>query len=62
MSLPEPYRTLLDLRFVQEQSVEELAGRLGLAQRTVYARLERGRALLVQKMEEEGYAHDRQRV
>ena len=54
-ALPEGYRRVLELKCVEEQTNREIARRLGLNESTVATRIMRGRALLRQKLEEEGY-------
>ena len=50
--LPEPFRLVFVLRDVQECSVEETAGILGLKQETVKTRLHRARRLLRARLED----------
>ena len=45
---------MLELKCVEEQTNREIARRLGLNESTVATRVMRGRALLRQKLEEEG--------
>ncbi|WP_409969899.1 sigma-70 family RNA polymerase sigma factor [Bengtsoniella intestinalis] len=54
-NLPETYRAVLDLRFVEERTPQEIAQQLGLTESTVYTRIHRGRALLMEKLREEDY-------
>lgn len=53
--LPEIYRAVLELRFVEECTSREIALKLGLTESTVNTRIHRGRALLIEKLREEGY-------
>jgi RNA polymerase sigma-70 factor (ECF subfamily) len=48
--LPEGYREVLLLRYVQERSCEEVAAALGLPLGTVTSRLSRGHALLRERL------------
>lgn len=54
-SLPEDYRRILELKLVEEQSNREIARRLGMNESTVASRVMRGRAMLKERLEEEGY-------
>ena len=54
--MPELYRAVLEMRFVEECSTREIATRLHLTESTVNTRIHRGRILLMKKLEEEGYA------
>ena len=56
-ALPEAYRRVLELKCVEEESNREIARRLGLKESTVATRILRGRALLVEELEKEGYVH-----
>ena len=53
--LPETYRAVLEMRFLLECSGKEIARKLGLSESAVYARISRGRALLREIIEKEGY-------
>lgn len=57
-ALPEHYRRVLELKCVQELSNREIARRLKLKESTVASRIMRGRAMLRESLEKEGYAHD----
>ena len=57
-ALPEGYRRILELKCVEEQSNKEIARRLGVNESTVATRVKRGRAMLRQRLEEEGYVYD----
>lgn len=52
MSLPEKYRTVLDLFYYEELSTKEIAALLGLRQSAVTTRLSRARELLKQQLKE----------
>lgn len=54
-SLPEGYRRILELKLVEEQSNREIARRLGMNESTVASRVLRGRTMLKERLEEEGY-------
>ena len=56
-ALPEGYRRVLELKCVEEESNREIARRLGLKESTVATRILRGRALLAEALEKEGYVH-----
>ena len=56
-ALPEGYRRVLELKCVEEESNREIARRLGLKESTVATRVLRGRALLAEALEKEGYVH-----
>jgi RNA polymerase sigma-70 factor (ECF subfamily) len=53
--MPETYRAVIEMRFVEELSTKEIAVALGLKETTVNVRIHRGRALLMKKLREEGY-------
>lgn len=57
LSLPEAYRRILELKFVEEESNREIARRLGLKESTVSTKIHRGRKLLLDAMEREGYCY-----
>lgn len=57
-SLPENYRRILELKLVEEASNQEIAQRLGLKESTVGVRVLRGRAMLKERLEKEGYIYD----
>ena len=57
-SLPENYRRILELKLVEEQTNKEIARRLGLKESTVAVRVLRGRAILKERLEKEGYTYD----
>lgn len=54
-TMPETYRTVLEMRFVEELSAREIAAALALKESTVNVRIHRGRALLIEKLKEGGY-------
>jgi len=54
-SLPEGYRRILELKLVEEQTNREIARRLGMNESTVASRVLRGRTMLKERLEEEGY-------
>ena len=56
-SLPEAYRRVLELKFVEEETNQEIARRLGLKESTVSTKAQRGRRLLLDAMEQEGYSY-----
>ena len=53
--LPETYRAVLELRFVEECTSRQIAQMLNLTEATVNTRIHRGRALLIRKLREGGY-------
>ena len=57
--MPEDYRRVLELRFVVEWSVAEIARTMGLTEGTVKTRIFRGRKLLMERLREEGYLDGR---
>ena len=57
-SLPENYRRILELKCVEEQTNREIARRLGIKESTVAVRVMRGRAMLKERLEKEGYIYD----
>ena len=57
-SLPENYRLVLELKCVEEQSNKEIARRLGMKESTVAVRVMRGRTMLKQRLEQEGYTYE----
>jgi RNA polymerase sigma factor (sigma-70 family) len=55
-SLPENYRTVLELRFLNDLSVEEIARRLGnIPSKTVWTRIDRGLKRLQPRLERLGF-------
>lgn len=57
-ALPENYRRILELKCVQELSNREIARRLKIKESTVASRVMRGRAMLRERLEKEGYVND----
>ena len=57
-SLPENYRRVLELKCVEEQTNREIARRLGIKETTVAVRVLRGRTMLKERLEKEGYTYD----
>lgn len=58
-SLPEDYRRVLELRFVAEWSLAEIAEAMDLTENTVKTRIFRGRKLLMEQLRREGYLDGR---
>ncbi len=56
-TLPEGYRRVLELKCVEEWSNREIARRLGIKESTVAVRILRGRAMLKERLEKEGYTY-----
>ncbi len=56
--MPPLYRTILEMRFVEERSTREIATRLNLKESTVNTRIHRGRLLLMEQLKKEGYTYD----
>lgn len=54
-ALPEPYRRVLELKCVLEYGNQEIAKLLGLPPSTVATHIFRGRAMLIRRLQEEGY-------
>lgn len=48
---------MLELKFVEEETNQEIARRLGLKESTVSTKVQRGRRLLLDAMEQEGYSY-----
>lgn len=57
--LPEDYRRVLELRFVAEWSLAEIAQELDLTEGAVKTRIFRGRKLLIEQLRKEGYLNGR---
>ncbi len=57
-SLPESYRRILELKCVEEQTNREIARRLRMSEPAVSMRVLRGRAMLRERLEKEGYTYD----
>lgn len=58
-SLPEDYRRVLELRFLAEWSLQDIAGELDLTEGAVKSRIFRGRKLLIDALRKEGYLDGR---
>lgn len=54
--LPETYRAALEMRFLLDYSGKEIAQKLGLSESAVNTRISRGRALLKEIVEREGFS------
>lgn len=54
-AMPDTYRTVLEMRFIEELSTKEIAALLGLKETTVDVRIHRGRSMLIEKLREGGY-------
>ena len=57
-ALPEGYRRILELKCVEEQTNKEIARRLNINESTVASRVMRGRAMLRERLEKEGYTYE----
>ena len=53
--LPETYRAALEMKFLLDYSGKEIALRLGITETAVNTRISRGRALLKDILEKEGF-------
>lgn len=53
--LPETYRAALEMHFLLEYSGKEISQKLGISESAVNTRISRGRALLKEIIEKEGY-------
>ena len=53
-SMPETYRATLELRFIEELEYKEIAKMLHISEAAVTGRINRGRALLINKLERAG--------
>lgn len=53
-AMPDTYRAVLEMRFVEERSTKEIAAALHLTESAVNTRIHRGRAILIEKLREEG--------
>ena len=58
-SMPEDYRRVLELKFLAEWSLADIAGELGLTEGAVKSRVFRGRKLLMDALRREGYPDGR---
>ena len=57
-SLPENYRRVLELKCVEERTNREIARRLHMSESAVSMRVLRGKAMLKERLEKEGYTYD----
>lgn len=57
-ALPENYRRILELKCVEEQTNREIARRLHINESTVAVRILRGKSMLRERLEKEGYIYD----
>lgn len=57
--LPEIYKVVFELRFIQDSGNNEIAGLLGITPRTVSMRLHRARFVLQDKLIKEGLSYGR---
>lgn len=57
-SMPEQYRTILELKFLLELSDKEIARRVHLSPTAVSTRISRGRKLLQDALRKEGYVDE----
>lgn len=51
--MDEKYSIALSLRYKENMDVKDIAGLMGIAEKTVYTRIDRGRKLLVEALEKE---------
>lgn len=58
-AMPDTYRAVLEMRFVEERSTKEIAAALHLTESAVNTRIHRGRAILIEKLREEGICNGR---
>lgn len=58
-TMPDTYRAVLEMRFVEERSTKEIAAALHLTESAVNTRIHRGRAILIEKIREEGICNGR---
>lgn len=56
--LPDRYRPVLELRFLAQMDYKSIARELGLSVSAVASRVKRGRELMAELLEKEGYVHD----
>lgn len=52
--MPETYRVILEMRFIEECSTREIAKRTSIPEATVNTRIFRGRKLLIERLQKEG--------
>ena len=57
--MPEEYRRVLELRFVAEWSLAEIAAALDISEGAVKTRVFRGRRMLIEQLRKEGYLDGR---
>ncbi|MDD3346240.1 sigma-70 family RNA polymerase sigma factor [Oscillibacter sp.] len=57
--MPEEYRRVLELRFVAEWSLQEIAAAMDLTESAVKTRVFRGRKMLIEQLRKEGYTDGR---
>ena len=57
-SMPEQYRTILELKFVLEWKDKDIARYVGLSESAVSTRIARGRKLLQEALRKEGYVYE----
>ena len=57
-ALPEGYRRILELKLVEEHTNREIARRLGINESTVAVRIMRGKNMLKERLEREGYVYE----
>ena len=57
--MPEDYRRVLELRFVAEWSLAEIAQATGMTEGAVKTRIFRGRKMLMERLRKEGYLDGR---
>lgn len=53
--MPETYRAVLELRFVLEWEYQDIAQMLDISEGTVKSRINRGRAILTERLKKEGF-------
>ena len=58
-ALPESYRRILELKLVEEQTNREIAKRLNIGESTVATRIMRGKAMLREQLEKEGFTYEK---
>ena len=58
LAVTQPTDTAAELKLVEEQTNREIARRLGMNESTVAVRVMRGRTMLKERLEKEGYAYD----
>ena len=58
LSMPENYRSLLEMKYVQEWKNSEIADHYGIKENAVAARIFRARKKLLKQLEKEGYKLD----